>query len=328
MKTSLEKICNDFITNRDIIKDTFKWDNTYLIAVCAAYLCGKNTAADKEKLLECNSTLKQQTSVFSTFRGNVQLPLVTMLSSYADPESKLTEINDIYDTLKLNFFGSEYTALVSAVISDMITASEVKKYTERGEIIYKRMKKAHPFLTGSEDSVFAVLMAFSDKSDDELIIDMEKCYNGLKKITGIGDALQTLSHILALSEGTSEDKCCRVDELYHKILAAGRKYSTYYEISVLGALAMLSDDYDGVLNDILDADNFLASQKGYTGLLGIDKKTRLMHAVMLVTCDYSGSENASTAAITGTLAMIAAQQAAMCAVIAATAANTAANSCD
>lgn len=46
---------------------------------------------------------------------------------------------------------------------------------------------------------------------------------------------------------------------------------------------------------------------------------------MIVTSDYSKGDNANhTAAITGTLAMVAAQQAAMCAIIAASAASSAA----
>ena len=58
----------------------------------------------------------------------------------------------------------------------MITEGEADRIVSRGRVLYKRMRAEHPFLTSSEDSVFAVLMAFSDKSDDELVADMEACY--------------------------------------------------------------------------------------------------------------------------------------------------------
>ena len=49
-----------------------------------------------------------------------------------------------------------------------------------------------------------------------------------------------------------------------------------------------------------------------------------MHAAMIVSADYAKNDNAEIAAMTGTLAAVAAQQAAMCAVIAASAASSAA----
>lgn len=67
--------------------------------------------------------------------------------------------------------------------------------------------------------------------------------------------------------------------------------------------------------DIMEADDFLAGQKGY-GFFGIGKKQRLMHAGMIVTSDYLDQSGAmQAAAIGGTISLIAAQQAAMCAAI-------------
>lgn len=326
MKQSLENICKDFINNRDTIKETFKWENEYIVPICAATLCGKNVSADKAKLKECRDIVDNSTSIFSNFRGNVKLPVMVLLSTDSDPEGRLKKTMEIYDILKDHFYSSEYLSLVSAILADMINTDEADKYAQRGKTLYNRMKKEHPFLTSAEDSVFAVLMAFSEKTDDMLVEDMEKCYLTLKKTFHDGNSVQSLSHILALAEGDSDVKCRRVLELYDKITASGKKYSKYYEISVLGSMAMLTEDYDSVVEDMNAADDFLSQQKGYTGIFGIDKKTRLMHALLLVSCDYSVNGNTSTAAMTGTLAMVAAQQAAMCAVIAATAASTAANS--
>ena len=60
--------------------------------------------------------------------------------------------------------------------------------------------------------------------------------------------------------------------------------------------------------------DFLTEQKGY-GFFGLDKKTRLMHAAMIVSCDYVKNDNKDVAAMTGTLAAVAAQQAAVCAIM-------------
>ena len=93
------------------------------------------------------------------------------------------------------------------------------------------------------------------------------------------------------------------------------------------------------MTDLLDVDTFLEQQKGY-GVLGMDRKTRMMHAAMLVTDEYSTRQNQAegiafrtpanpspqtaleTAALAGTLAMLAAQQAAACAAMSAAAASS------
>ena len=77
-----------------------------------------------------------------------------------------------------------------------------------------------------------------------------------------------------------------------------------------------------VLQDIMDADDYLAQQKGY-GFFGIGRKQRLMHAGMIVASSYIEQEQSHAmnfAAISGTISLIAAQQAAMCAAIAASSA--------
>ena len=88
----------------------------------------------------------------------------------------------------------------------------------------------------------------------------------------------------------------------------------------LGVLATLPAETNTIVADLAEVDDFLSAQKGY-GLFGLDRKQRLMHAGMIVTSDYLKNDRTmSTAAIHGTISLIAAQQAAMCAAIAASSA--------
>ena len=319
MRESLTKKCESFIRNRDIIKANFKWDSVYIVPVCASELTGKNIEADSDRLLQCKKLVDENTGVFSNFRGNVKLPIITKLAQDDYPAQKLENTKKIYEILKKYFWGSQYLTLVATILADMVYVDEADRYASRGKKIYELMKKEHPFLTSGEDGVFAVLMAFSEKEDSELIADMEACYAILKGQFSSSNSVQSLSHVLALSDGTPEEKCKKVFALNQELKNSGRKYGTYYELAVLGAVSLVSDDVKALAEDMLSVDGFLANQKGY-GFFGIDKKTRLMHAAMLVASDYSKEGNTETAAITGTLAMVAAQQAAMCAVIASSAA--------
>ena len=341
MRDSLQRLCEDFVANRDELKRKFKWENSYLYPVCAGIFCARGTRADADKLMDAKRLLKEKTGVFSNFRGNLKLPVCSMLAAKSAPERRMEAAVDNYKILRGQFAPSSYLALAAFFLADMgVSGSRAQEAAERGKRIYKRMKQEHRFLTSAEDSVFAVLMSFAEQSDDELIADMEACYTLVKQRFSGGNAAQSVSHVLALSPGTSEEKTKKFIQLYEAIRAAGGKIGKYYQLSSLAAVSVMDADVNEITQDMMDVDAFLSGQKGY-GFLSMDRKTRMMHAAMLVSGDYcardaalaavmtdSVSELASqTAVISGTLAIIAAQQAAMCAVIASSsAASTAATS--
>ncbi|MBQ5319238.1 MAG: DUF4003 family protein [Oscillospiraceae bacterium] len=323
MKSSLNAICESFIASRDTIKNDFIWENIYITHVCAANLAARGISADSEKMAECKKLVNDKTGIFSSFRGNVKLPIITYLAASENPVEKMEKAKQIYEVMKNYFFGSEYLAYVSLVLTDMIDLDKADKIAERSMRIYDLMRKEHPFLTGSEDSIFAALLAFSEKSDEQLVEEMERVYNYFKKKFG-SNAVQSVSHVLALTDGNVDAKCKRVEFLWDSLKNAGRKYSKYFEVAALAAFSLNEFDLSEAVDDILEVDKFLEVQKGY-GVFSIDKTTRLMHAVMLVSADYSENAVTGTTAVATTLAMVAAQQAAMCAVIASSAAVTAAN---
>lgn len=319
MRESLNQLCNNFIGNRDVIKRVFRWENDLLVTAGSTTFMNRGILADTAKLEKCKSLLKENVSVFSNFRGNVELPLVCLLAVAEKPEAKLKKTKDYYEMLKQEFFGSEYLVLAAAVLADMVSEEQAVPMAEKARSIYNKMKKDHPFLTSGEDSVYAVLMAVSEKSDEVLMEEMEVCYKKLKESFSASNEVQALAHVLSIAEGGTEEKCNKVVALYEALRDAEVKYGKYHELVVLASLALLPVEQKVLVEDIKTVDAFLSEQKGY-GFFGLDKKTRLMHAAMIVYADYAKNDNTEIAAMTGTLAAVAAQQAAMCAVIAASAA--------
>ena len=341
MRDSLQRLCEDFVANRNVLKSKFKWENSYLYPVCASIFCARGAHADADKLQEAKRLLKDSTGVFSNFRGNLTLPVCSMLAAKSAPERRMENSMENYKILRNQFAPSSYLALAAFFLADMgVSGSRAQEAAERGKRIYKRMKQEHRLLTSAEDSVFAVLMSFAEQSDDALIQDMEACYTLVKQRFSGGNAAQSVSHVLALSPGTSEQKTQKFIQLYEAVRAAGGTYGKHYQLSTLAAVSVMDADVNEIVQDMLDVDAFLSNQKGY-GFFSMDRKTRMMHAAMLVSNDYCARDAAlvavmsdsisdlasQTAVISGTLAIIAAQQAAMCAVIASSsAASTAANS--
>ena len=325
MRPTLEQHCNNFICNRDVVKSIFKWENDQIISASVTSFLNRGILADATKLEECKKLLKDNTGVFSNFRGNVEVPMVVQLAIADVSADKMKKTMQVYETLKKEFYGSEYLVLAAAVMADMVSEEQAIQMAKKARKIYDKMKKDHPFLTSGEDTVYAVLMAVSEKSDDKMMEEMEVCYKKLKESFYASNEVQALAHVLSVAEGSAEEKCNKVVALYDALRGAEVKYGKYYELVALASLAMLPVEQSVLVEDIKAVDAFLAEQKGY-GFLGLDKKTRLMHAAMIVSCDYIKNDTADIAAMTGAMAVVAAQQAAMCAVIAASAASTAASS--
>lgn len=334
MRDVLLSRCEAFIQYRDLLRKQFKFENSYLYPICANVFCARGVFPTEESLAMCKGILKSRANAFSNFRGNLSLPIISMLASGPAPEARMDEAMENYAALKKHFFGSQYLALSAFVLADMGVGDRAIAHVERGREIYDRMKKEHPFLTSAEDCVFAVLLSFSPKSFDQLVDETEWIYQTVKKRFSNGNAAQAISHVLTLAPDDPAEKAQRLFALYDGIRDAGGKYGKTYQLSALAAASLSETDVDELVRDIVDVDQFLSAQKGY-GFLSTDRRTRMMHAAMLVSdqetlhrdciCslleDDAAARNAGqTAVLTSTLAMLAAQQAAMCAVVSTSAA--------
>ncbi len=318
MRESSRELCELFINNRDVVKKVFSMENGYFYPVCAALITEKRRTADSERLKECRAILKSKTGVFSSFRGAAVTSIITMLALDENPESRLDRAIAFYKELKEHFYSSEYLPVAAMMLSDTVEPENYPEVSLRARKIYDLMKSEHPFLTSSEDSVFAVMLALSSLSDDEVVRETETCYNALRERFKSRNAVQSLSHVLALysdSAYTAADRCRNTIALYDALREKGMKYGTEYELATLGTLAMLDCSIEETIADLEAADRFLSEQKGY-GFFGASKKERLMHAAMIVVGERSGGTcDMNATAIGGTIAMIAAQHAATCAAI-------------
>ena len=326
MRDMLARFAESFIENREIVRSAFRMESDFLYPVCANVFCARGATADRERLLEAKRLVKESTGVFSNFRGALLAPAACMLSLEEDGAARMRFAVECYDALRRRFMGSAYLALAAFLLSGMVSdAGEAREKADAARGVYDLMRGEHPFLTGREDSVFAVLLAMPQRDGAALVRDMEASYTLLGERFGGRNARQSASHVLAMAPGGSRDKAARMIRLYDALANAGRKFGRDYELAVLAAASILEADEDALAQDILDADAYLAGQKGYGGLLGTDKRRRLMHAAMIASDCYAPRDAMDPAAMASAISMIAAQQAAMCAVIASSASSSAAS---
>ena len=325
MKEMINQLTQDFIENRDTVKKAIKLESSYIYPVAANVFCAAGVKADADKLRECKKIIKKNAGFGSYLKGNVMVPFAAKLCIADDPDAQFEKVMAMYGILKEHFRKSEYLALLATLLAEKTTIEEAGHIAERGRAVYDKMKKEHPILTSKEDSIMAGFMAFSEKSDSELIDDAEKCYELLREKFSDKDSVQTVSHILSMTNGAPEEKVDRMIRMFDALKKAGRKFGKHFELSTLAAVSIIDADEKELVDSMIAIDSLLSGQKGY-GALSLDKKTRLMHAAMLTADLYGESDNAQAAVSASALAMIAAQEAAMCAAIAASAAASSANS--
>lgn len=327
MRDELKVLCEEFIQDRDMAKDAFAWENSYILPVCAGILADKKETITVQRLKECKQIIKDKTGIFSDFRGTVIAPMACMLAISDNAETLFNNALKVYEELKKHFHSSTYLPLVSMIVAQMTEESQYPYIAQKTREIYNLMKKEHPFLTSNEDGPFAAMLAFSDYSPELMMEEVEKCYEILKPKFFSGNAVQSLSHVLALGEGSAKEKCQRLVELFEALKEKGYKYGTDCELTTLGALSILPCDMSQVVTEIVEVAEHLEKEKGY-GFFGASQKQRLMHAVMIVCKAYVGKKNSqimNSAAISSTIAIIAAQQAAICAAVAVSAAASSAS---
>ncbi len=324
MKPELMTLCGSFAANRETLRQSFKWESDALLSVCANIFTARGLTASGEKLDFCKRLLKAETGPFSNFRGIGRLAYISLIAADEAPEAKLDRSLRNYELLKEHFHRSEYLALAAVMLADIAPAEEPRERAARGRSLYERMKAEHRFLTSAEDSVFALLLTFADKSEDALVEDMEASFALLRERFSGSNAVQAASHVLCLGNGSAGERVEKLLALYDGFAARGRRYGKYYELPILGALSVLDVEPAAAVEDVLAIDGALAGLRGYRGFFGLDKKTRLSHAAMLEADAACPGRSMEAAALAGTVAMLAAQQAAMCAVIASTSASSAA----
>lgn len=326
MNTDIKTRCEQLIENRDRAKTVFSWDGGLVHLACAGIYSAKGKTIDPDQLRACQTMLKQNVGVFSNFRGVAKAPVTAMIASSANPKLLLERGLDVYTLLKQHFWDSSYLPLAAMIIAQTAKPYRYEEIAVRTRKIYDEMKRKHPILTSSEDSAFCALLALADQPEEKLLDEIECCYQRLTKTFSSSNAVQSLSHALALCEGNAEEKCDRTVKLYEMLRAHGYKFGTGYELPVLGILAMTEESLEETVSVIGEIDDWLAKQKGF-GIFGsVTKKQRLMYAGILAKQETLSDGAMEAAAVGGTLSLLIAQEVALtaaCASSMAAAASTA-----
>ncbi len=269
MDIKLQELCELFVENSADIKRAFSWDSHMMAFAGSSLFTALGQKVDIETLKRCEEIVSSHSGALSGYRTSMKLPLLCKMAASSDPEQYFADADAIYQKLnEHNWLDSNYRLLASLILCDYVGSKDATDAIRRTDELMQRMKEAHSLLTSDEDIPFAALLAVSDLDSDALIAEAERCYPIAKEKFGFGsgEAVHTLSHVLALSPKSAEEKCRRVAQIYDGLKTERHKLDRGQELACLGMLAMLDVDTDKLVEEIVEIDNFLKAQKGDLGL--------------------------------------------------------------
>ena len=245
----------------------------------------KNQRVDTNRINLALDTIKNNTSVFSNFRGLNKLSTAITISLEENMEESLNEIIYIYNKLKNEFYNNQYLVLAAQVIFNARDRVNIDDAVKNTRVAYDYMKKHHRFLTGQEDIANAAIIATTSSNLEETFKEIEECYEYLKlnKIS-TSNNIQELSHILSLIDLPSREKCNSVLDMSYILKEKKVPLKDCY-VPMLGIVSFLSDNKKGFADNIAEVSMNLKNEKGF-GNFTLGSSFRNMISATLVSMDY------------------------------------------
>ncbi len=298
ISSGLKAKCDLFAENYRILRKNFKWDYSMMHRLGALLYTDAGLTVNVEAIRNAKEIIKKNTGLLSSFKEVTFFALAVMLSLNPEPEDMFKRSLKTYGDLKeAGFYASPFLTLAAFSIAKQSDTQYTRPIVYRAKEFYDAMKKKHRFLTSPHDYGYAAMLALTGLSVDQAVREMETCYEYLKDDFYSHNALQTLTHVLALGEEAADLKCSRAKKLYHQLNVKGCKLSKYKELASLGILVLISGDVDKITDEIRDVYQALIGKTGM-GRWSIKKHERTMFAVALVASEYIHGLQENTVALT------------------------------
>jgi hypothetical protein len=261
----------------------YKWEGSLTNHFTALTYTLNNKSFDKKMVEDVRSHMKKTTGMFSNYRGTSKIILSALLAGkYENPNQEFDRILSYDKKMKqAGFKNNMYLPIASYALLASCNEECVAARIDKALDIYSEMKKNHFWLTSGDDYPLSILLSNSDASVNNIIENMEDCYNlltenGFHKNNG----LQFLSHILGFRKEDNKTKVLRCKEIFDRLKDNNMKvYSSGY--GVIGFLSILGEEGYEAVDQVIEVVKVLKSTKKYKWLT---KETHLYTAAALA-CD-------------------------------------------
>jgi hypothetical protein len=250
------------------ISREFKWENHLTNHFAAMTYTIKNKSFNSDRIKSVKDYIKDNTGVFSYYRGHTCYTLSMLLcSEYENPEAKFSSmlVND-KKLKESGFKNNMHLPITNYALLMTCNENEIDSRINKASEIYCEMKKNHPWLTYGDDYPLCILAASKKESVAIIANEMEECYRSLHDLGfSRGNSLQFLSHILSFSGEDVDTKTQRCRNIYDKLKENKLKlYNNYY--ASLGFLSLLGKESDNAVDMLIDLSLYMKDLKKYKWL--------------------------------------------------------------
>ena len=290
MKESVKTMCDHFIEDFDTIKKEcgfLKVAHSFSV-LCAFLFSANGKRPDPEQIKSSAQLLEHAVGNSLCFSDVMIRPAACCLSMSDDAETLLANSIANYQMIKKNYglVNAKYPSL-SGLIMELINRPGVQEEkAARSKDIYDRLKSRYTLEWNGVYSVLTMLLAYSEKSIEEILEEAEKISEALKPVADKTTRLLTALFLTYFDQPAAEktEKLCA---LYQLLADHKPKFPHRTELLILAAITMFGDAPKTAAANILDVFDELGERNGYKGFLAIyDATTRLEHAALIVMAAY------------------------------------------
>lgn len=275
-----------FLENDQAIKSAFKWENKLMKTYGALQCAIKQKSINISSVKKMKENIKNQTTIFSYFRGNTLFALSLDLSLHGIEKQISKHTTSYYKKLKEEgFLRSRNLPFVANFLSTELNEEDVEQTMKRALLIYYQMKDDHLFLTREIDHLKAIMIAHCRTDIEQITIEMRECYHYLHK-NGVtkGETLQTMSQLLTLSTEPVGIKCDRMLR-YEKLFKERKIKLDVNTLSLLSILALIDKNEEMIVEQVILTSKELSTHSGF-GDLSLGECNRNMFSIAIVCSDY------------------------------------------
>lgn len=316
-----------FVSNTHAMKSDFIWQNRLIQRLAALLYAAQDKPADCASIRVCYELIKQNTGLFSAFRGNSAIAIAAMLSLSDHREQLLGDTLAVYADMRgMKFWSSDYLAIAAFQVAANTTPDSRRVAMDRAYLFFDGMRQRHKFITGQDDYAFAAMLGVSDVDVTTGLERIEELYRRLKPEFSSSNSVQTLTQVLVLG-GETEQTLNQLFALREAFKAQRLRLDREYTLPALGVLALLPDEVDSIASDVAESYDILREKKGF-GMWSISKQELLMLASGLVAFTYADAlkNGIMNTALSTTITSIIIAEQVMMAAIAASSASAASSS--
>ena len=142
MNENIKQRISLFAENMQAIKKNFIWQNAMAKRMSALLYALKDTEINSEAIHEAHELIKNNTGIFSAFRGNMALCIAAFLSLNNNREGLLSNTLFVYEMLKkAKLRSSDFLVIAAYLIAANARPEQYREITERTCAFYDRSEE-------------------------------------------------------------------------------------------------------------------------------------------------------------------------------------------